>query len=93
MSSVQIDIDRVAVALHGVSSLVVEAAVSGLENEVRRRLGVLPTGPSTALYLEELAVGPVHSRVALDAAALRGLIAERLVEVIRHAYATTAEEA
>lgn len=83
MSQTIIDIKRVAVALHGVSSLVVEAAVSGLEEEVRRRLGVMPIGGMAPLDIAELAISPVRTETVLDAASLRGIIADRLVQAIR----------
>jgi len=79
-----LQIDRIRIALHGVSALVVEAAVEGLEAEIRRHLGALGS-PSRLRPLDvgELSIGPVRSEVALDAGALRGVIAERLVQAIQ----------
>ena len=77
-----IDIDRIQIALHGVSAQVVEAATEGLDKEVRRRLGVLPHLDMSAFDMGELALGSVESKAVLDAAALRGIIADRLVQAI-----------
>lgn len=80
----RLEIDRIRIALHGVSAELVEAAVSGLEAELGRRLGGLGSGSRLQpLDIGELAIGPLHSDTVLDAGALRGVIAERLVEAIR----------
>ncbi|MCP4341210.1 MAG: hypothetical protein GY799_20595 [Desulfobulbaceae bacterium] len=78
----RIEIDRIQIALHGVSSQVVEAATVDLEQELRRRLGGFPHNDMTAFDMGELALGAVESKVTLDAAALRGIIADRLVQAI-----------
>ena len=79
-----VEIDRIRVALHGVSAELVEAAVAGLEAEIGRRLGSLGSvSRLEARDLGELSVGPLHSDSVLDAGALRGVIAERLAEAIR----------
>ena len=80
----QIEIDRIQISLFGVSSQMVEAAAEDLEAELKRRLGVFPSNDLTALNVGELAVGSIESQAALDAAALRGLIADRISQVIRH---------
>jgi hypothetical protein len=79
-----IEIDRIQIALHGVSAQVVEAAAMDLDQELRRRLGVFPQNDMAAFDMAELAIGSVKSEVTLDAAALRGIIAERMAQVIRH---------
>lgn len=77
--SLTIDIDRLSVRLHGVSAGVAEAAVVGLDEEVRRRLGNLAGRSLVSGDLGVVRVGAIAGAGTLDAAALRGLIAERLV--------------
>lgn len=90
---INIDINRINIALHGVSALVAEAAVAGLEGELKRRLGVTSVGNMAAFDIGELSIGPVHSDMVLDAAALRGIIAERLAEVILGRFESRAQAA
>ncbi len=79
-----LEIDRIRIALHGVSALVVEAAADGLEAELSRRLGSLGSlSRRQPLDIGELSIGPLHGDTVWDAGALRGVIAERLVSVIR----------
>jgi hypothetical protein len=85
-----LDIDRVAIALHGVSAQVAEAALAGLEVELRRRLGSLTARTLVSGDLGFVQIGPITSRNVLDAAALRGLIAERLVWALTEAVPTGA---
>ena len=82
-------IDRVVISLHGVSSQVVEAAVSGLEQLISRRLGCFTVGGVEPLHLGDLALPPIHTQTVLDASALRGIIADRLIEAIRIAADTS----
>jgi hypothetical protein len=76
-----IEIDRVEIALAGVSALVAEHAVAGLEAELRRRLGSL-RGSVTTAAVPELSVGPIELPPSADASALRTLIAEQLLEAL-----------
>ena len=82
MSSTVIEIERLAVSLHGVSSQVVEAAATGLEAEITRRLGQLALSDTRSLNPGDVAMSPVHTKKGLDASALRGIIADRLTEAI-----------
>ncbi len=84
---IKININRVTVALHGVSAQVVESAVKGLEEELHRRLGSLPPGISTDIDIGELSLGPVRNTSVLDGAALRGIIAEQLAGAVRARFA------
>lgn len=79
MSAWGIDIDRLHIAVHGVSALVVEQALAGLEDELRRRLGSM-RGSWEAAAVPALRVGPMDLPPGADAAALRQLIAQRLLE-------------
>ena len=82
MNSTVIEIERLAVSLHGVSSQVVEAAATGLEAEITRRLGGLALSDTKSLNLGDVAMSPVHTKTVLDASALRGIIADRLTDAI-----------
>ncbi|MGF1625590.1 MAG: hypothetical protein ACFCVH_11965 [Alphaproteobacteria bacterium] len=73
-----IEIDRLEIALSGVSTLVAEQAVAGLEAELRRRLGAL-RGSVAVADVPRLSLGPLDLPPQADAAALRGLIADRLL--------------
>ncbi len=86
---INIDINRVTIALHGVSAQVVESAVTGLEEELHRRLGSLPPGISADIDIGELSLGPVRSETVLDGNALRGIIAEQLAGAVRARFAST----
>ena len=79
-----VEIDRLHIALHGVSALTVEAAADGLEAEIRQRLGAAGSpGCPRPLDIGELSAGPMRSDVVLDAGALRGVIAERLIQTLQ----------
>ncbi len=82
MSGIIIDIERVAISLHGVSSQVIEEAVTGLEAEVRRRLGPLAISSLGPLHLGDMALSPLSTDTVLDASALRAIIADRMTEAI-----------
>lgn len=85
--SIDINIGRINIALHGVSAQMIEESLSDLDQELTRRLGVMNIGQSLAdrvsgVDIEELALGPLKSDETLDASSLRGIIAERLVQII-----------
>jgi hypothetical protein len=82
MTRVSVELERVTIALHGISAIVAEEAMVGLEAELRRRLGTLPLGDLAAFDAAELALPPLHARGRLDAPTLRGLIAERIVQAL-----------
>ncbi len=82
MRDIEINIGRLVVALHGVSAAVVEEAAAGLEAELSRRLGTIPWGDMAAFDVGDLSVGPLRADSVLDAAALRGIIADRLVQAL-----------
>jgi hypothetical protein len=82
MSAVTCDIERLSIVLHGVSGQVAQAAVADLAQELRRRIAgfTLQDWPDAPLGL--ITIGPITGESVLDAAALRVLIAERLVDAI-----------
>jgi hypothetical protein len=90
MSGVMVEIGRLDIALHGVSADIAEAAVSGLESALRRRLDALHlyrTRDVPALRIDALDLPP-----QTDAAALRDLLAERLIEALGDARTDSGEE-
>ena len=75
-----LDIGRLSIALHGVSADLAEAAASGLEDALRRRLGGVRL--DRAGSVPELRIGPLDVPHRADAATLRELIAAHLIEAI-----------
>lgn len=84
----ELNIGRIQVSLHGISAQVAEQAVTGLNDELRHRLGMLQVHGMAGIDMGELSLSPVHSAAILDASALRGLIAERLADAIESAMIT-----
>ena len=78
--TISASIERIDIDLHGLSADLVQAAADGLDGELRRRLGDLPLGGrrGAGLAVAELALGPLAVPAGVDAAALRGLLAERI---------------
>lgn len=95
---IHLQIDKLQLKLHGVSAELAESAVSGLEEELRRRLGTQNACQSliagaAQINTSELAIGPMHSQAALDAGNLRSLIADRLLDTIEaHMQASAAAQ-
>jgi hypothetical protein len=81
MSALAVEIGRLSIAIDGVSALVAEAAVAGLEGELRRRLAGL-RGSLGAAAVPELRIGPLDLPPRVEAEALRELIARRLIEEV-----------
>lgn len=80
MSGAIVDIERLNIALHGVSAEIAEAAVAGLETALRRRLGA--THMTRALDVPALRVDALDLPPGTDSAALRDLLADRLVQAL-----------
>lgn len=83
MSGTELRLDRLQVSLSGVSAEIAERAVDGLEAELRRRLGGVSSSELPWSDQAQLSLGTVHVKGRIDAAALRALIAERLVANLR----------
>jgi hypothetical protein len=83
MSAVRIDVDRLQVALHGVSAAVAEDFSTRIGRALERRLGGLPAGAVTAaLDLGLLDLGRIDLKDTPDAGALAGIVADRLVAML-----------
>jgi len=85
-----LDIGRLSITLHGVSADLAEAAASGLEDALRRRLGGLRL--DRAGSVPELRLDALDLPRRVDAAVLRELIAAHLVEAIDRMPAGKSEE-
>jgi hypothetical protein len=81
MSAMTIEIDRLELVLHGVSAPLAADAAAGLESVLRRRLG-RARGSVTATSVPQLRIGPLDLPPAADEAALRELVAERLLDAL-----------
>ena len=82
MSGVRIEIGHLRVGLHGISAAIVEEAAIGLDALIARRLGTRSWAELTAFEIGELSLDPLHTEVRADPAALRGIIADRLVQTL-----------
>ncbi|VAW69253.1 hypothetical protein MNBD_GAMMA10-3355 [hydrothermal vent metagenome] len=81
---INIDINRISISLHGISSEVVEAAVNGLESELVRRLSSLTFNHLSNYDAGDLSIGPIYKTSRLDAISLRNLIVENVIDRISH---------
>lgn len=77
-----VEIDRLEITVHGVAAGVVEEAVSGLEAALNRRLGGLRGGFALAA-VPTLQLAPLELAGRTDPAALRELLAGRLLEALQ----------
>lgn len=83
MSAVRIEIDRLQVALYGVSATVAEDFPERIGRALEQRLNGLPAGAATsALDLGLLDLGRIDLKDTPDAGALAGIVADRLVEAL-----------
>jgi hypothetical protein len=83
MRAVRIDVDRLQVALHGVSAALAEDFPARIGRALEQRLSGLPADAVTAaLELGLLDLGRIDLKESADAGALAGIVADRLVEVL-----------
>jgi len=83
MSDLRIDVDRLQVALHGVSAGVAEEFSTRIGHALEQRLTRVPAGAISAqLDLGVLELGRIDLHDTPDAGALAGIVADRLVEVL-----------
>ena len=83
MTALRIDVDRLQVALHGVSAIVAEDFSTRIGRALEQRLSGLPADAVTAeLDLGLLELGRIDLKDTPDAAALAGIVADRLVAVL-----------
>lgn len=82
MATLRLQVDRLNLALHGVAAEVTGNLSRELERALADRLG-RPGGEPLArgdFFLRELSLPALHISSALDAAALAGMVADRLIE-------------
>jgi hypothetical protein len=93
MSTIDLGIGLVEIALHGVSREIAETALSGLEGELARRIDA--RGPRldalASTDLADAALGPLTVAANIDSAGLRALIAEALIDHVLDRQADDAE--
>jgi hypothetical protein len=83
MTAVRIDLDRLQVALHGVSAVVAEDFSTRIGRALEQRLSGLPADAVTAaLDLGRLELGRIDLEHTPDAGVLAGIVADRLVELL-----------
>jgi nucleoid-associated protein YejK len=85
--TMNVDINRLHISLHGVSAQMIEAAMLDMDKELGERLEM--QGPeygfshqSLSVNIDEMALRPIHMDATVNVAGLRGLIADRLLEAI-----------
>ncbi len=84
MSGLCIQLDRLNLALHGVSADMAQALSDNLERALTERVGRLGGEPLSRadLALGGVSLGTIEATAGLDGAALAGIVAERLVEML-----------
>jgi hypothetical protein len=83
MSVINVRLNRLNITLHGVSAQIVEAAIDGLDHALYERIGRAGLNCITSCDLSELSASPIQVNHRLDPAALRGLIADRLLDMLQ----------
>ena len=83
MTALRIEVDRLQIALHGVSATVAEDFSARIGRALEQRLSGFPADAVTAdLDLGLLELGRIDVKDTPDAGALAGVVADRLVEVL-----------
>jgi hypothetical protein len=83
MTALRIDVDRLQISLHGVSTTVAGDFSTRIGRALEQRLSGLPADAVTAdLDLGMLELGRIDLKDTPDAGALAGIVADRLVEVL-----------
>lgn len=85
MNALHLELDRVNVSLGGVSSLVVEQALYGLEAELQRQLGGLDLSRVGPAEIPSLGLGPLEVPPRADAVQVRSLLAQQLTDTLQQA--------
>lgn len=82
-----IDIDRVSIAIHGVTRALAEEAAADLKSAVAQRIGALTLGETTlaSLDLSQVTLS-VDAPARSDASTLRALIADTIANEVLAAH-------
>ena len=77
-----LDINRINIALYNISADTAEQAVEGFELNLRERLAAMRFHNMSAIDIAELSVGPIKEETPLDAAGLRALLVNNIMQQI-----------
>jgi len=79
----RLNIDRIALRLHGIPAEVAQAAIDGLDAEILRRLQVVGIDAAALSGLSpNLRLPSIHSAEPLDAESLRARLADGLIGLL-----------
>lgn len=79
----RLNIDRMSLRLHGISTDIAQAALDGLDTEIIRRLQIRGLDASALSGLSSnLRLPAIHSSIALDAETLRRQIADGIMNLL-----------
>ncbi len=79
----RLNIDRIALQLHGISAEVAQAALEGLETELLHRLQMRGIDHSALSGLSpSIRLPAIHSLTPLDADSLRARLADGLIDLL-----------
>lgn len=86
----RLNIDRIALQLHGISSDIAQAAIEGLDTEIIRRLHTRGLDAATLSGLSPtLRLPTINSPIALDAESLRTQLVDGLMSLLPPATANS----
>lgn len=79
----RLNIDRIALQLHGISSDIAQAAIEGLDTEIIRRLHIRGIDASALSGLSPtIRLPAIHSQIPLDAESLRTQLVNGLMSLL-----------
>ena len=77
-----LDINRINIALHNMSADVAEQAIEGLATDLGLRLQMMRIHDLSSMDVGELSVGPIKQEAPFDAASLRALLVDNIIQQI-----------
>ncbi len=83
LHTTRVTIDRLALTLHGVSAEIAQSALVGLDEMLAQRLNVRALDATRWRETGTLRVPAMHISSAVDAATLRGMIADGLCALLQ----------
>ena len=89
LHTTRVSIERLALTLHGVSAEIAQAALVGLDELLARRLNVRALDPARWREMQDPRLPALTAPRAVDAATLRGLIADGVCALLETAPAAT----
>ena len=86
----RLNIDRIALQLHGISSDIAHAALEGLDTEIIRRLHIRGIDAAALSGLSPtIRLPAIHSQIPLDAESLRAQLVDGLMSLLPPARANS----